>query len=60
MQSGDSLILCSDGLSNVLTDDEILDFVLDNPEPEELCRLLVNATLDRGAGDNVTVIAVTR
>lgn len=60
MQNGDTLILCSDGLSNMLTDSEILDFTLDNPEPETLCRLLVDAALRRGAGDNVTVIAVTR
>lgn len=60
LQSGDTLILCSDGLSNMFSDNELLDYALDNPEPEELCRLLVSAALERGAGDNVTVIAVTR
>lgn len=60
LQSGDTLILCSDGLSNMFSDNELLDFALDNPEPEALCRLLVDAALERGAGDNVTVIAVTR
>ena len=60
LQSGDTLILCSDGLSNMFSDNELLDYVLDNPEPEELCRMLVDAALERGAGDNVTVIAVTR
>lgn len=60
LQTGDILILCSDGLSNTFSDNELLDYALDNPEPETLCRLLVDAALDRGAGDNVTVIAVTR
>lgn len=60
LQNGDILILCSDGLSNMLSDDELLDMALDNPEPETLCRLLVETALLRGAGDNVTVIAVTK
>ncbi len=44
----------------MFSDNELLDYALDNPEPEALCRLLVDAALERGAGDNVTVIAVTR
>lgn len=60
LQNGDSLIFCSDGLSNMFTDSELLDFVLDNPDPEKLCRLLVDTALKRGAGDNITVIAVTK
>ena len=60
LQTGDVLILCSDGLSNMFSDDELMDMALDNPEPENLCRLLMDRALERGAADNVTVIAVTR
>lgn len=60
LKTGDILILCSDGLSNMFSDSELLDYALDNPEPESLCRLLVDAALERGAGDNITVIAVTK
>ena len=51
---GDRILLCTDGLSNQLTDEEILRFLLDNPEPKDACRAMVRAVLDRGAPDNVT------
>lgn len=51
---GDRILLCTDGLSNQLTDAEIEQFLLDNDEPEAACRALVAAVLERGAPDNVT------
>lgn len=57
LQRSDVFVLCTDGLSGVLEDDEILELVSANPgDPEESCRRLVQCTLDRGAPDNVTVI----
>lgn len=53
---GSRLLLCSDGLSNVLTDQELLQTSLEEPEPEELCRRLLDLTLQRDAPDNVTVV----
>jgi len=53
----DLFVLCTDGLSGVLADDETLEIVSVNPgDPEESCRRLIQNTLDRGAPDNVTVI----
>ena len=60
LKSGDILLLCSDGLSNMLTDEELLDFAEAFPEPEALCRALMSDALARGASDNVTVIAVAK
>ena len=60
LQSGELLLLCSDGLSNTLQDEEMLLFAEDNPEPEALCRVLMNEALSRGAKDNVTVLVVAR
>lgn len=60
LQSGDTLLLCSDGLSNVMTDDEILDFALRLTDPQSLCKELMSEVLSRGAGDNVTVVAVMK
>ena len=60
LSAGDVLLLCSDGLSNTLPESEMLDMALDEPEPETLCRLLIDTALKRGALDNVTVIAVTK
>ena len=60
LQNGDILLLCSDGLSNIVSDLELLECAKENPEPEALCRMLMNKALNRGAKDNVTVVAVMR
>lgn len=57
MVSGDRYMLCSDGLTKHITDVEIREF-LANGTAEECCTNLINTTLDRGAGDNVTTIVV--
>ena len=53
---GSRLLLCSDGLSNVLEDETILDLSGREEEPELLCRTLLELTLERDAPDNVTVV----
>lgn len=50
------LLLCSDGLSNVLPDQVLLRTSVGEPEPEGLCRRLLKMTLEQGAPDNVTVV----
>lgn len=60
LQSGEILLLCSDGLSNIVSDLEMLEYAKEFPEPEELCRALMSKALNRGARDNVTVVAVKR
>ena len=52
---GSRLLLCSDGLTNVLEDETILGLSGETAEPERLCRTLLELTLERGAPDNVTV-----
>ena len=54
------LILCSDGLSNIVSDEEMLDYAVEYPEPEILCRALMSKALNRGARDNVTVVVIKR
>ena len=60
LQSGDVLLLCSDGLTNTLNDEEILRCVLELQTPEEISRSLMATALERGARDNVTVLVVSR
>ena len=60
LQGGDFLLLCSDGLSNIVSDEEILAYAKEYPEPELLCRSRMSKALNRGAGDNVTVLAVMK
>jgi len=53
---GDIILLCSDGLSNLVSDDEILKELTDNDSLQLNCENLVNKALSRGAPDNVTVV----
>jgi protein phosphatase len=54
---GDVFLLCSDGLSNELSDDEIAD-VLTSSERENACGELVELALARGGRDNITAVVV--
>ncbi len=55
--SGDRWLLCSDGLSSYVEDEDILDiFRHDELDPGTVCEMLVQRTLDNGAPDNVTVL----
>lgn len=56
MEPGSVLLLCSDGLSNMLEDQEILFEVLHGGERETCCQRLLNTALQRGATDNVTAV----
>jgi len=55
VKSGDLFLLCSDGLSSVLTDMEIAK-VIKASKPELLLHNLLEATKAKGAPDNVTII----
>lgn len=55
---GDCILLCSDGLSNMVRDEEIYEAYKQNKKPEYICKTLLEMTLERGARDNVSVVAV--
>ena len=57
LESGDLFVICSDGLTGHVEDAEILDAGA-NGTSQDMCDSLVDLTLERGAGDNVTVVAV--
>jgi PPM family protein phosphatase len=56
LRKGDVLLLCSDGLSHVVSDDDILQAVLESPDCLTACDRLVGAANDLGGPDNVTVL----
>jgi protein phosphatase len=58
LNPGDSLLLCSDGLSGKVEDDEMQRLVSRSQSPQEACELLVQAANDHGGDDNITVIIV--
>jgi PPM family protein phosphatase len=54
-QVGDRILMCSDGLSNLVGDEEILKIV-SHEEPPKACETLVREANRRGGDDNITVV----
>lgn len=57
--SGDFFLLCSDGLTNQMADQELLFEVIHGVHKEDCCRRLIGIAKDRGAPDNVTAVLVS-
>lgn len=53
---GDTLLLCSDGLTKHVSDEEMSEILTNAPSAEAACRTLVQAALDGGGTDNITVV----
>ena len=58
-QAGDRLLLGSDGLTNHVTEEDLLDGPRQFPDPQEWADYLVRTALQRGSRDNVTCIVVS-
>ena len=58
VSKGDYFLLCSDGLSNVMDDQEILFEVVHGVNKAHCCKRLLNIAKNRGAPDNVTSVLV--
>ena len=56
MERGDFLLLCSDGLSNIIDDQEMLFEVVHGEEKAHCCQQLLDIAKNRGAPDNVTCV----
>jgi serine/threonine protein phosphatase PrpC len=54
----DRYILCSDGLTDLVTDEEIRAIAAEEHEPEKLCHRFVELVIQRGAHDNTTVVSI--
>jgi PPM family protein phosphatase len=55
---GDIYLLCSDGLSGMLTDDDLREILGGGGEDAETCRKLIDRANHRGGEDNITAILV--
>lgn len=58
LERGDNLLACTDGLSNLVDEQEILFEVVYHEDKEKCCQHLLQIALDRGAPDNVTCALV--
>ncbi len=57
-RENDRYILCSDGLTDLVSDDEIQEMAEGEDNPQSLCRHFVDVALSRGGHDNTTVVTV--
>jgi protein phosphatase len=55
-QPGDVFVLCSDGLTNHVADQEIAKAITDEPDLQEACENLIELANERGGEDNSTVV----
>ena len=57
-QVGDVYLLCSDGLSGMIADEEILDIVTSTNDAPEICRRLIERANENGGEDNITALVI--
>jgi protein phosphatase len=58
LQTGDRFLLCTDGLSGVVSDDQLLTFIKDKADVQECADGLGQLALDQGSRDNISCIVI--
>ena len=58
LKTGDRLLLCSDGLTNEVSDVEIAALLGERSDPSNVARVLVDLANQHGGNDNITVVVV--
>jgi PPM family protein phosphatase len=59
LADGDRVLMCSDGLTDLVDDHEIRQVLAERHESKDACQRLVDLALERGGKDNITVIVAT-
>ncbi|MBI3236661.1 MAG: hypothetical protein HYZ48_03035 [Chlamydiales bacterium] len=54
--SEDIYMLCSDGLTDLISNPEISAILSDNISLEKMCKSLISSALEKGGNDNITVL----
>ena len=58
IEEGDYLLLCSDGLSDKLTEDQIKEILENENNIEEKAQILIDMANDHGGEDNITLVII--
>ena len=58
LKDGDYILLCSDGLSEMVSEDLFKEIIDKNEEIEDAAKELVNIANDNGGRDNITVVII--
>ena len=56
LRKDDRFVVCSDGLSGPLADREMQDIIAESPTLESACATLIEAAVDNGGEDDITVV----
>jgi len=59
VSSGDKLLLCSDGLWNVLSDEDLITLLQKNDDSKKICTLLIKRATELQSKDNVSSIVIS-
>jgi PPM family protein phosphatase len=58
LKSGDSLLLCSDGLWEMVRNKDLLKVLKENTDPQKVCDMLIDMANTNGGEDNITAVLV--
>ncbi len=58
LQPGDSLLLCSDGLWEMVRNNDLLKVLEENTDPQKICDTLIDMANTNGGEDNITAVLV--
>lgn len=58
LEEGDTVLMCSDGLTNMLEDEDIVDIVRAYEDPQVAANALVNRANQNGGVDNISIILI--
>ena len=58
LHGGDRLLLCSDGLTEMVADNAIAEVLRNQPDPEAACQRLLADAIEAGGRDNITIVVV--
>lgn len=59
LQAGDMFLLCSDGITDMVSEDSIQSILLENRDPAVCVERLIAAALENGGRDNITAIVIS-
>ncbi len=58
IMDGDRILLCSDGLTNMVSDEAILGVIAGENDPGKACRMLIDKANENGGRDNITLVLI--
>ncbi|MBO5505983.1 MAG: SpoIIE family protein phosphatase, partial [Clostridia bacterium] len=57
-QENDTVLLCSDGLYEMITDEEILEIISSDDNLDNITQRLIDSANEKGGRDNITVVLI--